>query len=188
MSILDVLKSGQYLVLDTETTGLDAFSEICQIAIINADGDVLMDRFVKPVRPIPPDATRIHGITNAMVKDSDPFPIEDVAKLLNGKHVIIYNKSYDVSMLYRSESALIEAGKWSKQATVWQSIAQFHCAMLQFAEIYGDWNHRYKNYKWKPLDVACSFYGVTNPSAHSALGDCLATLAVCKAMVGDLNK
>jgi DNA polymerase III subunit epsilon len=100
---VSMIQGDDYLVLDTETTGLHD-GEIVQIAIINQSGDVLLDTFVKPVYTIPADATRIHGITDAMVKDApgwaDVLPV--VYTLLNGKHVVIYNAVYDRKMMHQS--------------------------------------------------------------------------------------
>ena len=62
--------AGQPIFLDTETTGLDPRAEIVEIALIDHDGAVLLESLVKPTRPIPQDATRIHRITDGMVADA----------------------------------------------------------------------------------------------------------------------
>ncbi|MCW3664158.1 3'-5' exonuclease, partial [Burkholderia cenocepacia] len=56
-----------FILLDTETTGLDESAEIVEIAVIDDAGNVLLNTLVKPKHPIPNSATAIHGITNAMV-------------------------------------------------------------------------------------------------------------------------
>jgi len=175
-SIIDVIKSGDFVILDTETTGLDYRSEIVSIAIIGSDGSTLLDTLVKPVSPIPADATRIHGITNDMVAGCDPLPIETITQLLEGKHVIVYNADYDSNMLYRSVRAL------GANYVEWCGIAEWYCAMLEFAEIYGDWNEYRGNYRWQKLATACNYYKIPVVGAHGALADCLMTLAVCKKM------
>lgn len=180
MNIIDVIKSGDYLILDTETTGLGVDAEICQIAIINSKGETLLDTLVKPVKPIPADATAIHGITNEQVKDCMGFSLLEskIYNLLKNRHVIIYNRDYDVQMLNQSNRQGRYPDDWNKVATYW-------CAMKHFAEIYGDYNSYYKTYRWKSLSVACQHYGIEVPKdAHSALADCKSTLAVCKAMAG----
>lgn len=177
MNIIDVIKSGDYLVLDTETTGLDSTSEICQIAIIDSNGKVLLDTLVKPVRPIPPSATAIHGITNEMVANANPFPMVEIGVYLINRNVIVYNSNYDVGLLYQSERAL------GYKTTEWYKVANFYCAMEAFAEIYGDWNDYHQSYRWQKLSTACAYYKIPVTKAHGALEDCLSTLAVCKAMV-----
>ncbi|MFB6287159.1 MAG: 3'-5' exonuclease, partial [Candidatus Bipolaricaulia bacterium] len=41
------------LFLDTETTGIDERAEICEIAVVAADGTSLVDTLVRPTGPIP---------------------------------------------------------------------------------------------------------------------------------------
>ena len=48
-------------ILDTETTGLYDDAEIVEISIIDENGGVLLDTLVKPLKPIPAEATAIHG-------------------------------------------------------------------------------------------------------------------------------
>ena len=168
----------RYIFGDTETTGLGSDAEICQIAIINSKGETLLDTLVKPVQPIPAEATAIHGITNEMVQYAPAFPIPEIYMILKGRNVIIYNRDYDVQMLYQSQSTQSEL--WHHD---WKTIATFHCAMKHFAPIYGDWNDYRKNYRWKSLSAACGYYGIpVSENVHSALADCLMTLKVCQEM------
>lgn len=176
-ALFEVLRSGNFDVLDTETTGLDKRAEVVSIAVIGSNGLPKLNTLVHPTHPIPADATRVHGITNEMVKNALPFPSELLANLIADRDVVIYNAQYDVGMLY-------QATEWAGLPYVdWRKIARFHCAMERFSEIYGEWNSRYGNYKWKPLSTAAHYYKVTQAGAHGALVDCQTTLAVCKAMV-----
>lgn len=176
VDIFDIIRSGNYLILDTETTGLTSVSEIVSIAVIAADGRPLLNTLVHPTQAIPPQATAIHGITNAMVKEALPFPSELLQELVRDRDVIIYNAGYDVTMLYRSV-------EWAGLPTVqWNKIARWHCAMETFSEIYGEWNDYRQNYKWQKLATACSYYKIDVVDAHTALADCMMTLEVCKAM------
>ena len=170
------------IVMDTETTGLDDRAEIVSIAIINNAGETLLSTLVKPVRPIPPEATRIHGITNQMVEAAGPLPVEHIQNLLTGRNVIIYNAGYDVPMLYRSVNAL------NLPEVPWRKIAYFHCAMETFAEIYGEWNEYRGNYRWQKLATACDYYKIPVVGAHGALADCQMTLKVCQAMLAAAQK
>ena len=59
-----------YVVFDTETTGLAPGSRMVEIAGIKFDESGVLDIFetlVNPGMPIPPDATKTHGITDEMV-------------------------------------------------------------------------------------------------------------------------
>lgn len=173
----------KYVILDTETTGLER-GEIVQIAVVDQSGEVLMNEYVKPVNPIPHEATRIHGITDAMVKDASPFAFIrlKLQPILTGTHVIVYNAVYDRKMLHQSaEAAGIPKVEW-KELSLW------HCAMEEFAAIYGDFNERTQSFRWQKLSTAAAFYGIGQPVEHTALADCLTTLSLVKHMRGELSK
>src|SRR4051794_16479396 len=89
---LEMLKGGDYVVLDSETTGV-AHAEIVQIAVVDAAGQVLIDTLVKPIQLIPREATRIHGITDAMVADAPTFAaiLPQLQNILTGRNVVVYN-------------------------------------------------------------------------------------------------
>ncbi|MCA0453393.1 MAG: 3'-5' exonuclease [Chloroflexi bacterium] len=177
-NIVQVIRSGNFVVLDTETTGLNRWDEICQIAVVNSHGHVLMDTYVKPAKPIPADATRIHGITNDMVMSAPNFAgvVTNLVGLLSGMNVIVYNALYDRKMLHQSADAIGLA------KTDWRTLSRWWCAMETFAEIYGEWNSYHQSYKWQTLSTASRYYNPPVIDAHSALGDCQMTLAVCRAM------
>lgn len=166
-----------FVILDTETTGLND-GEICQIAIIDHQGKTLLDQLVKPTRPIPFDAQRIHGIGNDQVKDAPGWG--DVAPrvkdLLTGKDVIVYNAVYDRKMMHKSaEYAGIEKIDW-------KTLSPWYCAMEAYAEFYGEWNDYRQSFRWQKLSFAAQQCGVEVKNAHNALGDCLMTLGVVRYM------
>jgi DNA polymerase-3 subunit epsilon len=178
-AFLDMIREGAFLVLDTETTGLKE-GEIVQIAVANSAGNALLDTFVRPNKPIPPDATRIHGITDAMVATApmwaDVQPM--VLELLDNRDVVVYNAVYDRRMMHQSDESN------GLSALNYKGLVRFWCAMTAFAEVYGEWNDYRGSFTWQSLKLAAAFYHIQQPAAHSALGDCLTTLDVCLAMAG----
>ena len=55
--------------------------------------------------------------------------------------------------------------------------------MIDFAEIYGEWNDYYGNYKYQKLTTAAFFYGYDfDTLAHDSLEDVKATLVVYNAL------
>lgn len=64
-------------IFDLETTGTDpARDKIVEIAILRLDldgGRESRSRRINPERPIPPDATAVHGITDDDVRDAPAF-------------------------------------------------------------------------------------------------------------------
>jgi len=179
-----LLNEGTAVVLDTETTGLDTTDEICSIAIIDLTGAVLLDTLVKPSKPIPPAARSIHHISDEMVKDAPTFDHvwPKIADLCAGREIVIYNASYDVSMLISSRAS---AGGpyltdiktwWDRYSPAEQEIRQMKttCAMEWYAQWVGDYSSYHGNYRFQKLPGG----------DHSALGDCRATLAVIRRMAG----
>lgn len=162
------------LILDTETTGLGE-SEIVEIAIIDAAGQTRLHSYVRPVHRIPPRVTAFHGITNAMVADAPTWNAlaAQVQALFQQQCVVVYNAPFDTAML--ASSTRIAAC----EPIDWKQIARFECAMRQYARLHSSG-------RWQKLDAACSQMAVPQPTekAHSALGDCLRTLGLLRAMAG----
>jgi DNA polymerase-3 subunit epsilon len=100
-------------VVDTETTGLDAAAghRVVEIATILITDGVIGDAWstlVRPGRPIPADASVVHGIDDAMVADA-PAPDAAAAELRRrcGDHPLVFhNASFDLPFL----RALLRAG------------------------------------------------------------------------------
>jgi len=164
--LIEVIQMGDFVVLDTETTGL-LVGEVCEIAIVAANGSVAYQSMVRPRNGIPLDATRIHGIEDAHVVNAPTWPEVQPAilPLLTGAHVLVYNATYDRKMLHQSAEA------WDMPKTDWKTLGSWHCLMEAFAEVYGDWNHYHQSYRWQPLHRAASHYHIDFPGEHSAIGD-----------------
>lgn len=82
------LKGCPLAVIDTETTGLDPVAgRIVDIAVIHhtlGSDEAPVVAFSSPVRPgipIPPEVSRIHGITDEMVAGSPAWPFVEEAVL-----------------------------------------------------------------------------------------------------------
>lgn len=162
-------------ILDTETTGLDDRAEIVEISIINESGCVLLDTLVKPFRPIPIEATAIHGITNDMVATAPSWAAihNQVAEIVANKPLVIYNADYDLRLMAQT------AAQYGRNPIE----AETGCAMLAYAEFYGDWNEYKGSYRWQRLTNAAAQQGVViDGQAHRALADVKMTLGVIKAM------
>lgn len=158
-TIISQANRSNYVILDTETTGKERTAEVVEIGILALDGRPLFDSLLRPDRPIPLAATRVHHITNQMIADAPTFPqlYEQIAAILDGRTVIVYNAEYDRSIL---ENAI------QRYNLPLFGIEQWTCAMKQYAQFQGEWNPYFKSYRWHKLRAG----------DHSALGDCHATL------------
>ncbi len=175
-AIRAVAPTGNFVVLDTETTGITYRAQIVQIGIVASDGKVLLDSYVRPTEPIPPDAIAIHGITDAMVRDA-PTIVEltpTICDAIRGRCVIVYNAEYDMRLLRQSSQARQDPTDWKSLAPRWL------CAMLAYAEYRGEPGRRYGEFRWHKLGEAARHEGIAATEAHSAIGDCLTTLALVR--------
>ena len=170
------------LILDTETTGLDDDAEVVELAVIDCAGTVLLDTLVRPSGPVPAEAAAIHGITDAMLADAPTWSeIHDrFCDLVEGRQVVIYSREFDARVISQT------ARRYGLQAPQCFDLASddsaVHCAMQAYAELHGEWSEEKGRYRWQKLSTAAQQQGVKVENAHRALGDCLMTLGVVRAM------
>lgn len=163
------------VVLDTETTGLGQRDQVVQVAVIDHTGAPLLERLIRPGIPISADASRLHGITMDRVRDAPTFPeiYPELLALLKGRAIIAYNAGFDRRMLNQT--------CWSYELQEFPG-RPWHCAMLRFAEYYGQWNPARRSFQWQRLGDACGLLGIPYTGAHSALGDAQMTLRLVQRM------
>ncbi len=163
-----LLERQDWVLLDTETTGLSPQDEIVQIAVLGPDGRSLMDTYVSPTRSIPADATAIHGITDSDVQGAPMFPevFDELKRIISGKTVVIYNAVFDLRLIQQTLNI-------HGVTSLGIDEDQVECAMLQYSAWCGErWPGG--GYKWQKL----------RGGDHTALGDCRATLEVIRRMAG----
>lgn len=161
--------------LDTETTGLPPVAEVVDLAIITAGGEILVETLVRPLAPIPPAATAIHGLTDDDVAGAPCWlEIHDqVCAALAGRTVVIYNVDFDRRVLIGcSDRHLLALPE-----------ARWECAMAAYADYRCDAGRGHGQCRWHKLEVAASHFGYP-PGGHRALGDALTCLRVVRGMAG----
>lgn len=97
-----------FIVFDTETTGLDAkggdeLIEIGAVPIIDGElrEDCAFQSLIDPDRPIPPDSTRVHGITDEMVRGKPRVEVvlPEFLRYCGGHPLVAQNASFDLGFL-----------------------------------------------------------------------------------------
>jgi DNA polymerase III subunit epsilon len=164
------------LIVDVETTGIlskDPETEICQLSMINGEGRPVLSMLVQPNRPIPLEATKIHGIDQRMVAHCPPFQVvaDLVAGLMQGRHIVAYNAAFDVHLLTHMLT------KYGFEVPDFET----SCAMEAYSAWCGEWMSNKADWKWQKLPKLA--YG----SAHDSLVDCASTLLLLKKMAGDFS-
>ena len=167
------------VALDTETTGLDASRvRIVQVGAIALKAGVVepepvLDLLVDPGIPIPSASSKIHGITNAMVRQAPDFATAHAALLefTRGRLIIGHSIGFDLAVM---EKEAERAGlSWQRPRTL--------CVRM-LAQVS---NPGLADYS---LDTLASWLGVAIGGRHSALGDATAAAEVFVALLPKLQE
>lgn len=154
------------VVLDTETTGLDASKDrLVQIGAVAVRGSTLresesFETLVNPGVRIPPSASSIHGIHDEDLT-SAPGPAEAIAALVDfvGERVVIgYAIAFDMEVLAREAAAVGQA---------WPGFHAVDVRPLAVVVAPSLADHS--------LDALCAWAGIENRGRHTAMGDAVAT-------------
>ncbi len=103
---MSLLAGVRLLAVDTETTGMSPADgsrlvEVARVAIVDGRIGETWSSLVRPGRPIPPDATRVHGITDAMVADApDAAPVgRELRAACADLPLVFHNAPFDLPFL-----------------------------------------------------------------------------------------
>jgi DNA polymerase III epsilon subunit family exonuclease len=103
---VSLLGGQRVLAVDTETTGLNpaeghGLVEVATVAIDETGLGESWSSLVRPERPIPPDASAVHGITDAMVADAPPSDriAAGLRERCSDQTLVFHNASFDLPFL-----------------------------------------------------------------------------------------
>jgi DNA polymerase-3 subunit epsilon len=173
----------EVVYLDTETTGLGTDAEVVEVAVVDQAGEVVFESLVRPTRPIPAEATAVHGIGDADVAGAPTFAeiAPALARAILGRVLVIYNRDYDVRLLKQTARA------WGVQFEPLALASESWCAMEAYAVFHGQYNDWHSSYTWQKLGNAVAQMKVMVPEGlklHGARADALCTRLVVRAMAG----
>lgn len=172
-----------FVIFDTETTGVGPEDEIVELGIIDCRGNVLYDGMFKPSQRMNPAASKVSGITDEMLADKPPFKAEFaeiVSMMYAAEGVIAFNEGFDERMFYQT------AQKYGLNTKLLDEIfKRAYCAESLY--------DHYLGYDKTKLEIACEIEGIELVQTHRATDDCVMTLELLKRVadrerVPDYNK
>jgi DNA polymerase-3 subunit alpha (Gram-positive type) len=103
----DILKfDGNFVAIDCETTGLTTKDEIIEISAVKYENFVKIDSYSTLINPkcfIPPNASKVNGINNSMVKEC--LTIREILPrfldFIGDKLIVCHNAPFDMKFILR---------------------------------------------------------------------------------------
>lgn len=177
-------KAGRYIVLDTETTGLNLNDHVVELGaheIINGRlTGAQFHIYIRPRMKMSDEVINIHGITNDFYDDfykdiyiSDKQNLINFVKWVGNSLIFAHNASFDMSAIN------VELKNWGINEL---QVKRFRCSMKMFKEVVGKIEHIYYD-KYVCLEKCCEYFGLkaNNNFYHNALFDAFMTARlVCK--------
>lgn len=177
-------RAGRYIVLDTETTGLNLNDHVVELGaheVIN--GRLTGCQFHIYIRPrikMSEEVINIHGITNEFYDDyykeiysNDKQNLINFIKWVGNSLIFAHNASFDMSAIN------VELKNWGINELPEK---RFRCSMKMFKDVVGRIEHNYYD-KYVCLEKCCEYFGLkaNNNCYHNALFDAFMTARlVCK--------
>lgn len=157
------------IVLDTETTGLNARNgdRIVEIGCVEIVDRKLTGRrlhhYLNPERDVPIEAQRIHGLTDEFLADKPKFRdiAAELADFIRDAELVIHNAAFDMEFL-DVEFGLLGAGDMESATALAANVVD----TLKMAR-------EARPGKRNSLDALCAEYGIDNSNRqfHGALLD-----------------
>jgi len=158
------LKKEDFVILDTETTGIGKSDQIVQIGIIDAQGSALLSCLVKPIgkRKFHEEAIDTHGITFEKVKTAETIDelLPKIISAVNGRTILAYNADFDKRLLDQS----------CAKANIPTPPFRWECVMLNYSQFCGEPSRTPGEYRPQKLPRKNKL------DHHDATGDCHLTL------------
>ncbi|GAC1628281.1 MAG: hypothetical protein NVS4B11_26100 [Ktedonobacteraceae bacterium] len=165
-STLQLLDDVEFVVIDTETTGLRPGPDrVIEVACVRVRGGEAVDSFqtlINPMRRIPPFIAQFTGITQEMVNDAPTAKevMPDVMRFIDGAIVVGHNVGFDIGFLSYEAQLIGRAFPPDGLDTI--PLARRFCPGLK----------RFK------LDMVASHLNIPTVNRHRALGDASVTAAI----------
>ncbi len=130
----DLMISRDFVIFDSETTGLSSPVDFVQIAVVGPTGERLFDSLLKPSCRIEAAARAVHGHSAKSLSGAPRFleVYPDLLEVLYKRRVIVFNASYDRRVWDTAVRNLGARGALAGGLPRWE------CAMRQSARFVGE--------------------------------------------------
>lgn len=172
----EILDVDDYIVLDTETTGLNAQEErIIEVAAIRVQNGITTGRystFVNPGKKVPEKITKLTGITNEQAKGGKQYAVmaHELSVFMGDLPMVAHNSNFDAKFV----EIAFRVGGIRKKINHIDTIPMAREAFPNMA-----------NYKLATLIPALHL--ANGPQTHRAMDDVLATAELFKLCKGKLK-
>lgn len=167
-----------YVIFDLETTGISPnYDEVIEISALKVKGGEVVDEFntlVNPGRKIPFGATKVNGITNAMVAEAPAFShvLAEFLDFAEGLVLVGHNIArFDMKFIWRDAEQYFGEIPQNNYVDTLQ-VARKHLPKMD--------HHR--------LVDLVEYYGISSEGAHRALNDCYMNQKVYECMVSEMRE
>jgi len=147
--IANLVQAGNWITLDTETTGRGFEDQVIEVAICEPELPELPTRIwrIRPTVAITEEATQVHGIR---IEDLEGCPTfadywPQIEAVINRRKNVMYNAEFDYRMLFMTAHA-----HHMPRPYLWNGL----CAMQWYAIYHGE-PFGYDGYKYQSLEEAC---------------------------------
>jgi len=160
-----------FIIVDTESTGVDKRAEITELAIVNyRDGQVLFNSLLRPYNLDGYENSKARGVSGISTREllNAPSLLEvwdEVFMALQWKHLTAFNADFDIRMIRNS------AHTWGIDIPPFEGTCLMKLATAFFNLDY-----------FVSLDEAAKHFGIDLGKRHRALGDALLTREVVMKM------
>lgn len=157
----------EFLIVDTESTGVDKHSEITELAVVDYQtGQVLFNSLLKPYVLDGYEKSKARGVSGISTRELLNAPTllevwDEVFMALQWKHLTAFNADFDLRMIRNS------AHTWGIDIPPLEGTCLMKIATAYFNLDY-----------FVSLDEAAKHFGIDLGKRHRALGDTLVTREV----------
>lgn len=157
-----------FVCIDCETTGLDPKEDrVIEVACVVFNQKEILNSFeslVNPERPIPEESTKIHNITDEMVRKSPTLDkiLPTVIQMVGSYPIVGHGIGFDVQLMIEGANRHAIAHSLDKNTLI---------DTLRLARLYG-------NSPTNALDMLRHHFNIEAQGAHRAMGDVLVNVQV----------